>query len=117
MSLEGVKMPRGFKKEYKKVETTEETKTKKQSKDVEKEVKETSKTEVGIKYKKGTVKANKLNVRSAPIVENNIIAVINRGSVVKIFDIATPNGWLNVEAIVVPGVTARGYVMSDYVEV
>ena len=69
-----------------------------------------------VKEKKGKVVADVLNVRTAPVVGDNILCTINKGTEVAIFDIAVPEGWLNVSATPIDGVEFRGYVMAQFIE-
>lgn len=67
--------------------------------------------------KKGKVNCELLNIRSDARFGDNIIGKARKDTEVTIFTVGgLDSEWLNVECELVPGVTARGYVMSKYIE-
>ena len=61
------------------------------------------------------VKPAKLNIRKSPEKGDNILTVITGGNKVKVHtDVAAGKGWSFIEAEIAPGVTAEGYVMTEF---
>lgn len=67
--------------------------------------------------RKGKVNCELLNIRTDAKFGDNIIGRVKKDTVVTIYTIGgIDSEWLNVECEIVPGVTARGFAMSKYIE-
>lgn len=67
--------------------------------------------------RKGKVNCELLNIRTQPKFGDNIIGRAKKDTDVIIYTIGgIDSEWLNVECEIVPGVTARGFAMSKYIE-
>lgn len=80
------------------------------------EVKETKKKTTKKAVKKGTVNTNALNVRTAPVIGDNVMSIIRKGAEVIINEADSIEGWFNITVEVTPGVKVTGYVMKEYIK-
>lgn len=83
------------------------------------EPKEEKKKPVKKAKKKGIVDTNALNVRTAPIKDDNtenVICVIRRDAEVVINEFEGTADWLNITTEATPGVKVTGFVMSKFIK-
>ena len=63
-----------------------------------------------------TVKSARVNVRKSPEkIDGNVLVVVTRGTKVKVHtDVKAGKGWSFIDVEVAPGVTASGYIMTEF---